>query len=185
LTSIRASQQAAGRGHATQDFALDWAHQRATCPQGKTSISWTPAVDNRRNEVVKIKFSARDCQPCPARAEGTRSRKRSPRRTLIVRREAQFLALQASRDRARTAAYAAEYARRRGVEGTISQGVRAGGLRRSRYVGQVKTHLDHLLTAAALNCWRLDDWLAGVPRATTRQAPFVRLLTPAPSAASK
>jgi len=30
-----------------------------------------------------------------------------------------------------------------GVEGTISQAVRGFGLRRSRYVGQAKTHLKH------------------------------------------
>jgi hypothetical protein len=100
---------------------------------------------------------------------------------LTVRREAQFLALRASRDRTGTGAYAAEYARRQGVEGTISQGVRACGLRRSRYVGQAKTHLDHVVTAAALNCWRLSDWLAEMPRAATRQAPFARLLASASS----
>lgn len=71
-------QAAAGRGHAAQDFAVDWGNQRATCPQGKPSLSWTPAIDDRHNEVVKIKFSARDCQPCPARAECTRARERSP-----------------------------------------------------------------------------------------------------------
>jgi len=65
------------------------------------------------------------------------------------------------------------------VEGTISQSVRACGLRRSRYAGQAKTHLDHVLTAAALNCWRLSDWLAEAPRATTRRALFVRLLASA------
>jgi transposase len=172
-------QAAAGRGYAAQDFVIDWPHQRAICPQGKPSLSWTPAIDNRHNAVVKIKFSARDCRPCPVRADCTRSRKRSPRRTLTVRREAQFLALRASRDRTRTAAYAAEYARRAGAEGTISQGVRACGLRRSRYAGQAKTHLDHVLTAAALNCRRLSDWLAQVPRATTRRALFVRLLASA------
>lgn len=111
---------------------------------------------------------------------GVHARPRAvPRRTLTVRREARFLALRASRGRTRTAAYAAEDARHQGVEGTISQGVRACGLRRSRSVGQATTHLDHVRTAAALNCWRLSDWLADVPRVATRQAPFVRLLASA------
>ena len=38
-------------------------------------------------------------------------------------------------------------AKRAGVKGTITEGVRAGGLRRLRYVGEEKTHLQHLATA--------------------------------------
>ena len=38
-------------------FRLDWDQQQATCPQGHTSMSWTPAIDHRKNEVIKIKFS--------------------------------------------------------------------------------------------------------------------------------
>ncbi len=71
---------------------------------------------------------------------------------------------------------AREYARRAGVEGTISQGVRRCGLRRSRYVGLAKTHLGHVLTAAALNFVRVADWLAGVPRAHTRPWRFATLM---------
>jgi hypothetical protein len=41
------------------------------------------------------------------------------------------------------------YAKRVGIEGTISQGVRTMGLRRSRYIGQEKTHLQHVATACA------------------------------------
>jgi hypothetical protein len=33
------------------------------------------------------------------------------------------------------------YAKRAGIEGTISQGVRSFGLRRSRYRGEAKAHL--------------------------------------------
>ena len=49
------------------------------------------------------------------------------------------------------------YARRAGIEGTISQGVRAFGLRRARYRGLAKTHLQHVATAAAINFGRLSD----------------------------
>jgi hypothetical protein len=31
-------------------FAIDWQAEQATCPEGHTSISWTPAIDNRKNE---------------------------------------------------------------------------------------------------------------------------------------
>ena len=39
----------------------------ATCPAGKTSTSWTPAVDNRGNAVIKVKFSTKDCRRCEPR----------------------------------------------------------------------------------------------------------------------
>jgi transposase len=67
------------------------------------------------------------------------------------------------------------YARRSGIEGTISQGVRAFGLRRARYRGETKAHLQHVATAAAIDLDRIDDWQEGVPRAETRTSRFARL----------
>jgi transposase len=51
-------------GFDAQHFQIDWAHQHATCPAGKTSIGWTPAVDSRGNSVIKVKFSSKDCRRC-------------------------------------------------------------------------------------------------------------------------
>jgi transposase len=72
--------------------------------------------------------------------------------------------------------FAREYGRRAGIEGTLSQGMPVCALRRSRYVGQAKTHLQHLLTAAALNLVRIAQWLLDQPRAKTRVSAFARLL---------
>ena len=58
---------------------------------------------------------------------------------------------------------------------TLSQGVRLGDLRRSRYIGLPKTRLLHLLIAAALNVVRIVAWLAETPLARTRTPPFVAL----------
>ena len=126
-------------GFAVADFQIDWDKQEATCATGHTSLSWTPAVDKRTNAVVKIKFSSRDCGPCPCRERCTRSRKRSPRRTLTVRTDAAYHALQQARERFGTPHYAAEYAHRAGIEGTISRGLRRCGLRQARYIGLAKT----------------------------------------------
>ena len=71
-----------------------------------------------------------------------------------------------------------EYRQRVGIEGTISQGVRAFGLRKARYLGMAKTWLQHLATAAAMNLERLADWLAGVDRETTRRSIFTRVMRP-------
>ncbi len=50
------------------------------------------------------------------------------------------------------------YAKRAGVEGTISQGARAFGIHESRYIGNAKNHLQHLITATAMNVTRLFSW---------------------------
>jgi hypothetical protein len=49
------------------------------------------------------------------------------------------------------------------------------GLRRSRYIGQERTHLQHVATAAALNIVRLMRWLDGESHAKTRQSAFAQL----------
>jgi len=84
--------------------------------------------------------------------------------------------LVAARARERTKEYADQYRKRAGVEGTISQGVRAFGLRRARYIGLAKTHLQHVLTATAMNYVRVNQWLQEKPLAKTRQSAFVRLM---------
>jgi transposase len=163
-------------GFAAQDFPIDWEQHHAICPEGHTSVSWTPAVDNRNTPVIKIKFSMQDCRPCPSRSHCILSRSRYPRRTITVRPKDHYLALQARREREQTAEYAREFVRRAGIEATISQGVRVLRLRRSRYVGLARTHLSHVLTAAGLNFLRVTDWLAGIPRAGTRSSHFTDLM---------
>ena len=64
---------------------------------------------------------------------------------------------------------------RAGVEGTLSQGVRAFGMRRSRYIGLAKTGLQQVCMAAAMNILRVVRWLDGQPRAKTRVTRFAAL----------
>ena len=68
---------------------------------------------------------------------------------------------------------------RAGIEGTLSQGVRAFGLRQSRYIGLAKTGLQQVCTAAAMNASRVVRWLDGVPLARTRVTRFAALAQPA------
>jgi transposase len=169
-------QAKAGAGFAARDFVIDWQHQVATCPQGKTSLSWTPALDKFKNHVVKIKFGKTACRDCPVSAQCTRST--PPRRTITIRPQAQHEALLAGRQREQTEEFAKEYARRAGVEGTIAQGVRSHQMRQTRYFGLAKTHLQHLMIAAAINVVRLLRWLAGESKATTPISAFARLYQP-------
>jgi transposase len=171
-----------GAGFDVQHFQIDWDQQHARCPAGKTSISWTPAVDNRRNAVIKVKFSSKDCRRCDHVAQCIRSKKRYPRRTLTIRPQPQYQALQAARQREATEAFQAEYARRAGIEGTISRGTRGTRLRRTRYIGLRRVYLGHILTAVGLNVLRLGEWFLKAARAKTRITPFARLMADAPAA---
>lgn len=64
---------------------------------------------------------------------------------------------------------------RAGVEGTLSQGTRGFDLRRCRYLGLAKTHLQHVAIATAMNLTRLLSWLQGVPTSQTRISRFVAI----------
>ncbi|MEO0935999.1 MAG: transposase, partial [Cyanobacteria bacterium J06641_2] len=55
-----------GKGFAAANFSVNWKEQSVTCPEGKTSSSWSSAVDKWGNKVVKIKFASSDCAVCPS-----------------------------------------------------------------------------------------------------------------------
>jgi transposase len=124
--------------------------------------------------TVRVAFEPAPCQACPCRASCTRS-KAAPR-TLALLPRAQHEAMQARRREQRTDAWKRVYAPRAGVERLLAQGVRAFGLRRSRYIGHAKTHLQHVLTALAINIVRLDAWLRGIAPATTRRSRLAALM---------
>jgi transposase len=162
-------------GFAASYFDIDWQQKCATCPAGKISSSWTPVQDRRGHPVIKIKFAVQDCRPCPSRFSCTHSQSNSPRRVLTIRPDLEYQALQAARQRQGTQEFKTDYNRRAGIEGTLSQGIRAFQLRQARYLGIAKVHLQQVFTATALNFCRISAWLSEQPRARTRQAAFVRL----------
>lgn len=159
-----------GKGFAADNFVVDWQQQVMTCPEGKTSASWTPAM-------IKIKFSTKDCSVCPSLSFCTQNKRQ--RRTVTIRPESQYKALQIAREREKTIDYKQEDDRRAGIEGTLSQGIRAHGLRRARYMGLAKTHLQHLMTATAINVKRIFNGLCQVPHATTQVSQYARLMAQA------
>jgi transposase len=83
--------------------------------------------------------------------------------------------LQAARARQQTPEFRAVYRARSGIEGTFAQTTRNTGMRRARYIGRRKTHLQHLFTALATNILRLVYWLEGAPLAKTRASRFAAL----------
>jgi transposase len=162
----------AGKGFAAEHFKVDWDEQKVTCPAGRTSASWTEAQDARGRPVIKIKFAIGDCRSCEYKLDCTKA----SRRTVTLQAQERHEALLAWRAQEDTEAFKALYAKRAGVEGTVSVGVRTFGMRRSRYFGFAKTRLQHLATASAMNLLRVADWLAEKPRNVTRLTAFERML---------
>lgn len=166
-------QARAGKGFAKSQFVVDWERRVVTCPTGQQSLSWLPSTYPQKGTVWEVRFPRRACTPCPVRVHCTRA-KREPR-ILGLRTREQEEALRRARQDQTTAAFRARYAARAGVEATHAQGIRRCGLRRARYIGLARTHLQHVATAAALNVVRLGEWWLGTPVAKTRRSPFARL----------
>ncbi len=159
--------------YTVDQFLVDWDRQVAYCPQGQCATAWMEQVTSNGQPCIIVKFRPKDCQACAARELCTHA-KDQPRRLVLPLRE-QYEALHAAR-----AWYASEegqemYKRRAGVEGTLSQGVRAFGMRRTRYAGFEKVHLQNVAIAAAINVERLVAWFDGRPQAQTRTSRFATL----------
>ena len=69
----------------------------------------------------------------------------------------------------------AHYALRAGMESTLSQGVRAFDLRRSRYIGLAKTHLQHVLIVVPMHLKRVMAWFPHSQPTKRRVSPFAAL----------
>lgn len=155
-------------------FVIDWQQQHVRCPQGHRSRRWRVRQDARRGtDIITVEFANSDCRGCPARHLCTRSP--TAPRTLTLQPQASQQALQQARDQQASSSWWSLYRCRAGIEGTISQAVVGLGLRQSRYRGLAKTHLQHVMTATAINLKRLFAWVQGNPLATTRISPFAAL----------
>ena len=165
-----------GNGFDISHFVIDWERQEVTCPAGKKSSRLKPMVDGRGNDVLHANFRKADCSQCASLTQCTKAK--GKQRTINVKPEELHKALQAARQREQTEEFKEEYRKRAGIEGTISQGVRAFGMRRTRYIGRAKTHLQHLATATAINLERVADWFAGAALEKTRRSAFARAMMP-------
>jgi IS5 family transposase len=96
-------------------------------------------------------------------------------RSLKLMPKTEYEALKSAREAHASPEGQQRYKRRAGIEGTISQGVRAFGLRRTRYRGLAKTRLQNIAIAAAMNIDRIFNWLTQVPTAKTRVSRFAAL----------
>lgn len=151
-------QAAANNGFGAANFKVDWKACQITCPLGKVSREWKENQDRHGNPIVQARFSRADCASCSSRILCTRSA--DQRRSLTLRTQAEHEALQRLRQQQQGEEFKKAYALRSGAESTLSQGIGVFGLRKCRYLGLAKTHLQHVATGAAINLVRAVNWLA-------------------------
>jgi transposase len=164
--------QVAG-AYTVEQFAVDWDQQQVRCPQGHLSVAWWEHGGGQGSRPIIMAFDKHTCGTCPVRPCCTRAKHTG--RRLRLPPQAQYEAQAAAQTWSASEAGQQLYKRRAGVEGTLSQGVRAFGLRRTRYWGVAKTHVQHVAIAAAINIDRIVAWLEERPRAMTRISRFAAL----------
>lgn len=146
-----------GEGFSRDDFHIDYDRQQVTCPQGQVSRGWHvpyPTSSPTAAPLTVARLANGRCRPCPVRAQCTTTAD-SARTVGFPSRELRDLQLRV-RTEQQTPEWKARYAVRSGVEGTVNEFAHEHGMRRWRYRGQAKAHLQHVFTAIAVNIERLS-----------------------------
>ncbi|CAM5385340.1 IS1182 family transposase [Streptomyces hirsutus] len=150
-----------GEGFGRDDFHIDFDRRQVTCPQGQVSRGWHgpyPTSSPSAAPLIVARFTKGQCRPCPVRTQCTSSRE-SARNVGFPPRELRDLQLRV-RTEQQTPEWKIRYAVRSGVEGTVNEFAHGHSMRRCRcrcrYRGQDKAHLQHVLTAIAVNIERLS-----------------------------
>lgn len=144
-------------GFGRDDFHIDFDRRQVTCPQGQISAGWHgpyPTSSPTAAPLIVARFTKGQCQPCPVRTRCTTSHQ-SARNVGFPPRELRDLQVRVRAEQ-QTPDWKARYAVRSGVESTVNELVHGHGMRRCRYRGQQKTHLQHVFTAIAVNIERLS-----------------------------
>jgi transposase len=144
-------------GFDRDDFHIDFDRQQVTCPQGQVSRGWHgpyPTSSPTAAPLIVARFTKGQCQPCPVRSQCTTSRD-GARNVGFPPRELRDLQLRV-RTEQQSPDWQTRYAVRSGVEGTVNEFAHGHGMRRCRYRGQPKAHLQHVFTAIAVNIERLS-----------------------------
>jgi transposase len=175
-TRLNPSWQAREGGYDSTQFQIDWDKRMATCPEGKQSAHWYEHQTGGQypRSAVLIKFKVKDCRDCMSRSKCVRNKAGHARRLNPPLRPL-YEAQATIREILSTDEGQREYQNRAGIEGTLSQGVRRGSLRRSRYRGLQKTHFQETATATGINLLRTINFLNDQPIAKTRTSRFAKL----------
>jgi transposase len=161
-------------GFTKEDFQVNWQDRTVTCPQGATSPPWKPTLADRKPRL-SVLFRRSDCRACTTRRQCTGNVDGKGRHLLLLPTPLQQIQSEA-RARQKTADWKRSYNLRAGAESTVSETVRAHGLRHCRYRGLAKTHVQHVLTAAGTNVVRISQHRPG--RNRRPRTPLQQLFQP-------
>ncbi|MFE5325442.1 transposase [Embleya sp. NPDC056575] len=170
---VRADPGAAAHpGFAKEDFAIDRERQTHTCPRGNVSPPWKPTRGGRQPRI-SVLSPRTTCRACEDRFKCTGNTGGRGRQILLMPRPLQEIQNRVRREQ-ETDDWKRRTAMRVGCEATVSETVRAHGLRNCRYRGRAKTHVQHVLVAAGTNVARLSECIppGTVPARTPK--PFSR-----------
>jgi transposase len=149
-----------GEGFDKSRFSVDWDRRVVTCPTGKPSISWLRNTYPKNGVVWEARFSRQDCTPCPFRLHRTRA-KVEPRIIRLQTREQHECCRR--RENSKPPKNSGRGTRRGPVSRAPTSKPSAGVGYIARSIGLAKTHLQHLLTATAVNLVRISEWWNGIP----------------------
>ncbi|MFD5505906.1 transposase [Streptomyces sp. NPDC127061] len=141
-------------------FTIDWDKKQVTCPQGKMSRRWSTPPSLAA--YVNVEFAPDDCRQCPVKTACTRT---DARKVTFLPRDLYDI-LSESRTEQQAQEWLSHYSLRAAIESTISEFVNGHGMRQCRYRSHSKAHVQHVLTAIAVNLERIDVHLPTTP---TRQ----------------
>ena len=175
-TRFNPSWQSRTGGYDAARLVVDWDQQTAMCPENQKSVYWHEFQTNERysRRIVKVKFKVEDCLNCLNRTKCVKTETKTARQLTLPIRPL-YEALAATRKMLSTENGQREYRNRAGIEGTLSQAVRRGNFRKSKYRGLQKTHLQKTTVAAGINLLRTINFLNDQPIAKTRTSRFAKL----------
>jgi transposase len=131
------------------DFEIDLEEERVTCPAGQTTETIYQARDHEDRTVERFQFDGDVCAECPLRSECTTAENG---RTITLHYHEDVV--QEGRAYNETEEFEERYRKRPKVERKLSELLWTHGLRFGRYLGQKKTEMQALLTAAVANLKR-------------------------------
>jgi hypothetical protein len=143
-------------------FDIDIKERQAQCPGGYQSTQCSRIKEARKKHAQYRYEWSYHCHQCPLRQECVPDGQRH--RTIIVSEYHE--ALQKRRREQQSPEFKEQMHQRNGIESTISELVRAHGMRRSRYRGFIKVQLQNFTIAAACNAKR---WIQQIQKHLIKQ----------------
>jgi transposase len=131
------------------DFEIDLKEGHVTCPAGHRTETSYQSRDHKDRPVERYQFDGDVCSECPLRSECTTAE--NGRTITLHYHEEKVQEVRAYNE---TEEFDQRYRERPTVERKLSELLSAHGLRFGRYVGQKKTEMQALLTAAVANLKR-------------------------------